>query len=178
MKSTHDDATTTMTRAQTVLLAVFTAVLGLVHTYLFRHAVHSDAISYLDIATAYLHRDWPNAINAYWSPLYSWMIACVLWCFQPVYWEAGAVHAVNFAAFCVVALSFYWLSRQAALYFRIPPRDRVWIAGNYAIFLWATLGMITLRECTPDLIGMAALFLVFGLLVRAKTIGGTSPSWR
>src|SRR5437868_1448401 len=50
-------------------------LLGIIETWATRHFILSDGISYLEIASAYLHRDWTNAINAYWSPLYSWVLA-------------------------------------------------------------------------------------------------------
>lgn len=53
------------------MLTAVTLALGALHTYFFRHVIHSDGIAYLDIASAYLRGDVPNAINAYWSPLYS-----------------------------------------------------------------------------------------------------------
>ena len=32
----------------------------------------SDGVSYLDIGDAYFRGDWKAAVNAYWSPVYSW----------------------------------------------------------------------------------------------------------
>ena len=37
--------------------------------------VGSDGLAYLDVARAYLHHDWRLAVNGYWGPLYSWLIA-------------------------------------------------------------------------------------------------------
>jgi hypothetical protein len=34
-----------------------------------------DAVSYLDVADSYAHRDWATALNGYWSPAYSWLLA-------------------------------------------------------------------------------------------------------
>jgi len=33
-----------------------------------------DAISYISVAKQYLHGQWPEALNPYWSPLFSWLM--------------------------------------------------------------------------------------------------------
>ena len=38
-------------------------------------AIGGDEISYINIAHAYATGNWANAINGYWSPLYSWLMA-------------------------------------------------------------------------------------------------------
>src|SRR5690348_8377371 len=53
----------------------FVALAGFVQAWANRFYIEPDGLSYLDIGYAYLHRDWPNAVNAYWSPLYSWLLA-------------------------------------------------------------------------------------------------------
>ena len=50
-------------------------VLGGVQAWAGRFPVGEDGVSYLDIADSYLRGDWHNAINAYWSPMYSWLLA-------------------------------------------------------------------------------------------------------
>ena len=35
----------------------------------------SDCISYMDISTFYRNGDWRMALNSYWSPMYSWLLA-------------------------------------------------------------------------------------------------------
>lgn len=39
----------------------------------FRYLIHSDGISYIEIAKRYLNGDFFNAINGQWSPLTSWL---------------------------------------------------------------------------------------------------------
>jgi hypothetical protein len=153
--------------------AVLTVVaLGLVHTYLFRHVIHSDGISYLDIADAYRRLDWHNAINAYWSPLYSWILAAVSWCWQPApRFEVDILHVVNFGAFCCAGLAFRWLAYELATFLQVDPCERSWIVATYCLFTWSALGMVSIEEPSPDLLGMACQFLVFALLLRAKNRG-------
>ena len=42
-----------------------------------------DGISYLDIGDAYLRGDWYVAVNAMWSPFYSWLAGFWLMLFKP-----------------------------------------------------------------------------------------------
>lgn len=45
----------------------------LLQFYLYQ--TNPDGISYISIAQKYLHGDFANAINGYWGPLYSWLLA-------------------------------------------------------------------------------------------------------
>ncbi|UTB33256.1 MAG: hypothetical protein NKF70_03005 [Methanobacterium sp. ERen5] len=53
----------------------------------FQYKIAGDEISYIDIARAYAAGHWENAINGYWSPLYSWLMAPFLFIigFKPLY---------------------------------------------------------------------------------------------
>ncbi len=51
---------------------VVALALAAAHGWAQRFTMNADGISYLDIGDAYWRGDWHNAINAYWSPLYSY----------------------------------------------------------------------------------------------------------
>lgn len=53
----------------------------------FQYNIAGDEISYIDIARAYSLGHWENAINGYWSPLYSWLMVPFLFIvgFKPLY---------------------------------------------------------------------------------------------
>ncbi|MGA8065804.1 MAG: hypothetical protein WCA47_00630, partial [Terriglobales bacterium] len=51
-------------------LILASLALGLLHAWFGRYAMNRDGMSYLDLGDAFFLRDWPNAVNAYWSPLY------------------------------------------------------------------------------------------------------------
>ncbi len=58
----------------TWILLTYTALgLGLLAAYQFQ--INPDGIAYLDIAEKYLRGDIRGAVNAYWSPLISWLTA-------------------------------------------------------------------------------------------------------
>src|SRR5216683_1711744 len=71
--------------------------LGAAQAWATRFTMNPDGISYLDIGDAYWRGDWHNAINAYWSPLYSWILGFFLKVLKPsAYWEYPLAHLVNF----------------------------------------------------------------------------------
>ncbi len=79
-----------------LLLVIF----GAIQVWSERHRLFSDGLSYLDIAAYYAKGDWHSALNSYWSPLYSWLIAILMVVFHPSpYWHVGLLHIVNFAAY-------------------------------------------------------------------------------
>src|SRR4051794_8640014 len=87
-----------------ILVAVF---LGALYAWQGRNVMNVDGIAYLDIADAYRHANWTDAINAYYSPLYSWLLAGWLWLWHPsMYQEAFYVHILNFAVYLWTLLTF------------------------------------------------------------------------
>jgi hypothetical protein len=55
----------------------------LIPYYLYR--LNPDGISYLEIAAKYSRGEWHNAVNGYWGPLYSWLLALLLYIgFKPL----------------------------------------------------------------------------------------------
>src|ERR1041385_6100136 len=93
------------TERRIALLKRFLAIVGIaaaaIQASLSRNYLSSpDGVSYLDIADSYLRGDWHSAVNAYWSPLYSWLLAAVLFIFKPSGQnEFAVVKVVNFLAF-------------------------------------------------------------------------------
>src|SRR5205085_1512927 len=103
--------------------------LGLLQAWGRRHAsaeglryLGADSISYLDLGDAYARGDWAQAINAMWSPCYSWLLGLTLRIFKPTsYQEFTTARLLNFGiysaalaafAFCLHALLRSRLSRM------------------------------------------------------------------
>jgi hypothetical protein len=85
--------------------------LGAVQVFLDRNGFGPDSQSYAEIARAYLRHDWAMAINAHWSPLYSWLIALTLQLGKPsLRGEFPLLHLLNFFIFIVTiaAFEFFW----------------------------------------------------------------------
>jgi hypothetical protein len=85
---------------------VLAIALGSAETISARNSIGPDSRSYLEIAHAYLRHDWAMAVNAYWSPLYSWLEAAVLAVTHPSWrWEYPTIHAMNFVIFVLAIAS-------------------------------------------------------------------------
>lgn len=159
---------------------VVAAVLGFVHVWANRHYLNEDAMSYLDIADAYLHGDWSEAINSYWSPLYSWLIALALLIFKPSpYSKFSVLQLTNFAIYLVSLGCFDFLIHELIRFHRhrrgelsasklVNLPDWAWLALGFPLFIWLCLDIIVVSRGTPDLIIAAVVFLVAGLLLRIR----------
>jgi 4-amino-4-deoxy-L-arabinose transferase-like glycosyltransferase len=157
------------------LLAI---LLGLFHAWADRHYLfNADAMSYLDIAEAYLRRDWDTAVNAYWSPLYSWLLALALLVIKPSpYWKFTVLHFVNFAIYLFAFGCFSFLIREVVRAHRIERAemgfvtvpDRALVALAYSLVIWSNLFLITVALESPDMLVAAFVYLATGLLVRIR----------
>lgn len=56
-----------------ILLTVY-SILAMIFITFFQYNVGGDGASYISIAHYYATGNWNDAINGYWSPLYSWLI--------------------------------------------------------------------------------------------------------
>jgi len=86
--------------------------LGALDAWAMRNHMDSDGISYLDMGDAYWRGDWHMAVNAYWSPLYSWLLGLAMKVLKPsAYWEYAVVHLVIFVIYVAALASFEFLMR-------------------------------------------------------------------
>src|SRR5208283_3991645 len=151
-----------------------TAIAGFVQAWSVRFTINPDGNSYLDIASAYLRGDYANAVNAYWSPMYSWLIAITLRILHASpYWETTLLHLVNFAGvlialrcfeyFFVAFLEFVGRSRQ-------PDEEQLlsapgwWLLG-YGLFVSTTLFVLSLEPANPDVWVCVVSYLAVGILL-------------
>ncbi len=160
------------------LLAI---VLGFAHVWADHHyLMNADAMSYIDIAEAYLRRDWPTAVNSYWSPLYSWLIALGLAIARPSpYWKFAVVHLVNFGMYLFALSCFCFLMREMlrrqrskrgeylAHYMDTLP-DWALLALGYSLFIWSSLFLVTVQLESPDMLVAAFVYLATALLLRIR----------
>src|ERR1700730_15801460 len=90
-----------------VVMWAATITAGLLQALAVRFYISGDGDSYLDVARAYLRGDLANAITAYWSPFYSWLIGLVLRVSKPSgYWETAILHLLTFAGLLVAVRAF------------------------------------------------------------------------
>jgi 4-amino-4-deoxy-L-arabinose transferase-like glycosyltransferase len=133
-----------------------------------------DGINYLDMADAYRHGDWQSALNGIWSPLYAWLLALVMFLFNPPgYWEFTSVHALNVFVYLIALASFSVFMREllrenkeTAGHGRLP--DWSWLILGYALFTWSTIQLIPLHLPEPDLLISALVYMIFATLLRMR----------
>jgi hypothetical protein len=163
------------------LLIFATLALGLVHSWVGRYTMNPDGMSYLDVGESFFRRDWAHAVNAWWSPLYPWIVGLVVGAAKPSpRWEFPLVHAVNFVIFILALLAFRFLV-HALLAFR---RERIadesswgengladWalLLMAYPIFWWIALETETVYAVSPDLAVVAFCSLIAGMLLRLRS---------
>jgi hypothetical protein len=150
---------------------------GLIEAWANRHYMNPDGVSYLDVAAKYLQGDWNSAVNAYWSPMYSWVIAVIFFLVRPSsYWEYPLVHLINFLIYIVAFVAFeFLLSQVIRLQQNHASSDSqpglpvwAWQTIGYVLFLWSALVLITVELVTPDMLVAAIIFLLGGLLIRMR----------
>ncbi len=156
-------------------------LLGLFQIWPGRNSMNPDGMSYLDMGDAYLRGDWKMAINAYWSPLYSWIVALGLQIFHAsVRSEFIIVHMMQFLIYLFAIFCFHfllmevirWNHKQSSSKFLVFS-NRVWLLVGYSLFIWSSLKLITLTNETPDMIAVAFLYLASGMMLRILN-GGIS----
>lgn len=149
-------------------------ILAFLQAWAYRFYIEPDGVNYLDIAHAYLRRDWTNALNAYWSPLYSWLLALIQWLFPSLYWESTLLHLLNFGLFLFALAGFeFFFTRFLSLSKSLSPEaveseglpEWAWWTLGYTVFLICTLRLITLGNDNPDIALAALVFLATGLLI-------------
>jgi hypothetical protein len=160
-------------------------IVGLGRAWAGRHLMNPDGVSYLDLGDAYLQGDWQAAVNALWSPLYSWILGLGLKVLQPsMEWEFPAVRFINFLIYLAAlgCFRYFWAGsirfqqsrdevfRQQGLL--IIPKS-VWIALGYTIFIVSAAETITLEVVGADMCAAAFVFLASGVMVRARMAPGS-----
>lgn len=161
---------------------LITITAGFLQAWASRFYLNPDGNSYLDIASAYLKGDWRNAINAYWSPLFSWLAAGFLWARPNPYWESTLLHFVNFVGliFGLACFEFFfrelcgWLQLRAHFAGENLPSELAWHLLGYAVFLSTSLLLVSLQLATPDIWLCAFTYAMAGLLVRIQAGRATS----
>ena len=159
-----------------------TLVAGFLQTWAARFSMTPDGTCYLDIASAYLRGDWHNALNSYWSPLFSWLLAMALGGFHPTpYWESTLLHLVNFAGLVTALACFEFFFRSFVRHCEEcrsseDPKPALpefaWWALGYGLFLSTTLFLLPATDTSPDIWVSAFTYIIGGLILRIRIAGG------
>src|SRR6266581_6334796 len=153
-------------------------VLGLLNVWAGRNDVSPDSISYIEIAWATARGGLHQIVNAYWSPLYPFLLSLVFRCFHPpAQWEFTLAHLLNFALYIASFASFELLLEELILEreaagestercLPVSPRT-VWTWGC-VFFLWAGYYWLGSVWVTPDLCVAVLVYLAIALLLRIR----------
>ena len=139
-----------------------------------RDGFDSDGISYLDLAEAYCRGDWRAALVGHWSPLYSWLLALMMWVFHSsAQWEFTAVHALNLSIYLVTLASFSifmreFLRAKTAIATKDGLPDWSWLVLGYSLFTWCSIRLIPPHLPAPDSIVCADLLNFRHLVPHSK----------
>jgi hypothetical protein len=161
-------------------------ILGAIQAWTTRFAIAADGISYLDMGDAYWKGDWQNAINAYWSPLYAWILGIFVNVLKPgLYHEYPLVHFVNFLIYAVALACFdFFLKNLIAVsksvtndpagHFGFAVSESSWWILGYAVFTATSLLLVGLFRVCPDMCVAALVYLASGLIIRIRA-GNNDP---
>jgi len=153
-------------RRLTIGFCLVVLVLGALQAWTGRFDMNPDGIQYLDNAAAYWHRDFHNALNTQWSPLYPWLIAALSAVVHPSRdQEFPLVHLLNFFLFAMSLAGFLFFVRPMR---RLLPASSVasLLLLSYSAFLYCSLDFTNPGFVTPDLLVNFFAFVAAGLLVR------------
>src|SRR5688572_10936892 len=162
-------------------------ILGALQAWAGRFPIGEDGLSYLDLADAYVRGDWRNAVSAYWSPLYSWVLASGFALTRPSpFMESTVVHVINFVIYVCALAAFEFFVRQLLVVHRQRERAAApqgemrmpasaLLALAYGLFIWVSLQWITVSLESPDMTLTILVYLAAGLLLRMRA---TQPSVR
>src|SRR6195256_447217 len=156
------------------------AVVGALRLWVGRYSMNPDGMCYLDLGDAFFHRRWFDAVNGYWSPLYSWLLGAAVFVAKPSrWWEFPVAHGVNFLIYLAAFFCFEFFLRSLRDDLRLEAgygngasrwtlSEQALFAIGYALFLWSSLELITIWDFSPDLSVAAFVYLIAGLLLRIR----------
>ena len=163
-----------------ITFRVVAILLGLLQAWANINVLNTDVVSYLDIGDAYLRGDWKLAINAVWSPLYSWLLALVMFILKPSpYWEGTCICFLNFVIYLLTIICFEFLLNELIYYHRetssklskkniiIFPEWAFYSLG-YVLFIFCSLELIGLFSLSPDMCVSAFVYLISGIILRIR----------
>jgi hypothetical protein len=172
----------------TAVLVLFPVALATWQAILTRDDSNPDGISYLDVARSYAGLHLGQALNSYWSPLYSWGLAVVLALTRvSSLHDAAMAHGLNLVIYAVATGCFWLFLRELSRVHVSALRrsnaeldfDRVpLLVMGTGVFLWGTFGLIVsggllvLRGpglITPDLLVVAVVLAASTVALRLRS---------
>jgi len=128
----------------------------------FLHAINADGISYISIARRYLGGDWHGAINAYWGPLFSWLLVPFL---------AFGIDALLAGKLLSIAIGLATIPGLYLLAARCHLSERLRLGA--LVSLLPALWLFTFQWLTPDFLMVCVLVWYFGVIFGPGYLDGT-----
>jgi len=163
------------------------AAIGILQVCAHRNEMAPDGISYIELASASLAQGLHVLTNAYWSPLYPFLIRVVFALFHPsMVWQFTFVHGLNFLIFLMSYASFnVFVGELAAVhsaapaegYGHSPMSPRFLAIFSTLFFLWAAQFWLSPSFVNPDMCVAALVYLATALLLRMLRTRVAWPTW-
>jgi hypothetical protein len=166
------------------MLRIYALVLGFAWMWYERNYLSMDGVSYLDLGELWWSRDWKNAVNGLWSPLYPILLG--LWMkLAPDSVQTYLIfaHLLNFVFYIFSMICFEFLlfeteanlkqaKQQSAEIFALPE----WVMRllGYVLFIWTACRLNGLARLAPDLMVSSVFYLSTALMLRIRR-GLSSP---
>jgi hypothetical protein len=161
-------------RHRFAVFATIGILAGMVQAWTSRGTLGTDLLNYLALAQTLVTSGWTASANAFWSPLYSWLLAIPMWLHllsasNGLFW----IHVVNFGIFCGSILCFHVFlnntlklaaARVGADNLRWARIDSLWYFCACGMFFFAVFGWLPNSLSTPDLLVGGLILLSAGLL--------------
>jgi hypothetical protein len=166
---------------------LFVVAIGLLQVWAHRNEMAPDGISYIELASASLTQGLRALTNAYWSPLYPFLIRTALGVSHPsMAWQCASVHALNFLIYLLSFAAFNMFLGELAEARGVSANDqsdyvpissrRLSFVGTI-FFLWAAQFWLSPGIVNPDLCVAALVYLATALLLRFFRAGGAWLTW-
>ena len=161
----------TRLRVVQIVTAVAIILIGALESWTHRFVIYSDGLSYLDIADSYAAGHWSEALNAYWSPLYSWLIAAgkLIMGSSPQR-ELTILQTLNFLCFLAALVAFEFLIREILRSYR-ESETPVFMVVAHLVFGWASLALVATYRPHPDMLVMAFWLAASSFILRINRTG-------
>ncbi len=174
-------------RHRGAVFALVGGVAGILQTWHSRGTLSPDLLAYLWGAKKLLANGWTSSASAYWSPLYSWLLAVPMSLhLMATSTEVLWAHIISLGVFFLAMLCCHaFLSstlRLAAMRTASKPAawariETWWYFTGCTIFLYATLEWLPNSLCTPDLLVACFIYLSAAFLAAILCRDRSWPSY-
>jgi len=139
-----------------LLALILYAILGLFFLYFYRYQLDPDGVSYISIAEKYASGDFRHAVNGYWGPLLSWLLAPFLLLGIP------PLISTKLLSLCIGALAIVGFRSLSYTFQMSENIRRVLVFSVVLIVLQFAMWIFT-----PDLLLTCILLYYFNVIFRA-----------